>query len=129
MKYIILLLLLLTSSFASACKCGDFGIELSLENSQKAYIGKVIHIQSLGESGRVSASIRVSEKFAGDVYNVEEVISRATSCAQKFSIGEEYLVFEGLNGEVTQCSMRKTNRIKNLAHYIETLRVIRDLGL
>ncbi|MCF2859184.1 hypothetical protein L1286_17000 [Pseudoalteromonas sp. SMS1] len=77
----------------------------------------------------MSATLKVTEKYRGEVFDLEEVVQRSSGCSLFFTLNEEYLVFEGKDGEVNQCSMRSIRYIHDLENQLKTLRKIAELGL
>ncbi|MCG7547733.1 hypothetical protein [Pseudoalteromonas sp. Of7M-16] len=129
MKYLITPLLLLAAPLATACKCIEFNVGQYLSNAEKVYLGRIISSQMLGSKSHMSATLKVAEKYRGEVFDLEEVVQRNSSCSLYFTLNEEYLVFEGKNGEVNQCSMRNTRHFRDLENQLKALRAIAKLGI
>ncbi|MGJ8681154.1 hypothetical protein [Paraglaciecola sp.] len=129
MKKLVLFLTLIFSSNVFACSCMKFDVVEFLKFSNKVYVGKVINIQKLGNEGRMSAALSVTEKFVGQPFDVEEVITGTSNCSADFSVNITYLVFENKNGYVSMCSMMELKYVPNLKSNLEALRHIRKFGI
>ncbi len=89
------------------------------------YVGEVKNAQVLGDGSRMSATLKVSERFVGDVFDQEEVITEDTSCRAFFELKGTYLVFEDKNGLVNSCTMRNIYFIDNLEQHLTALRILK----
>lgn len=129
MKYLITCLLLVVSPLVTACKCMEFNVGQYVSNAEKVYLGRIISTQMLGGKGNMSATLRVNEKYKGDVFELEEVVQRNSRCSLFFTLNEEYLVFEGKSGEVNQCSMRNTRYLRDLESQLNALSTLAKQGI
>ena len=108
MKFLPLFLLILFPATSWACKCLDYSQHYTrekLENAEKAYVGKIIAAQVLGDGSKSSATLKVIDTFKGDVYDLEEVINKHTSCGVRIELNATYLVYENKNSFVNFCTM------------------------
>jgi hypothetical protein len=107
----------------------EFNVVEYVKFSKKVYVGKVINVQKLGDEGKMSAALAVSEKFVGQPFDIEEVITGSGGCSAEYSLEKTYLVFENENGYVSMCSMMQLEYVPNSASNLEALRHLSKFGI
>lgn len=108
MRFVFASILIFFSTYSWACKCADpseISIEERLMSSHKSYIGKIINAQVLGDGTKSAATLKVIESFKGNVFDLEEIVTKNTSCGVMLVLNTTYIVFEDNNGHVNMCTM------------------------
>ena len=130
MKILLLIFTLLISFDAFACKCDEFNVSGYVKLSDKAYIGELLNFSEFGNKGLVSASLKVTESFVGQMYDIEEaIITTKNVCGLTLKEGEKYIVFETQSGLVNFCTMQNMKDVQNLEWNLQVLRDLREKGI
>ncbi|GAC20157.1 hypothetical protein [Paraglaciecola arctica] len=80
-------------------------------------------------SAALSVSVSVSEKFIGNPFDIEEVITGTSNCSAWFSQNQTYLVFENEKGYVSMCSMIELDYVPKLEGNLKALRTRSIFGI
>ena len=127
MRILFLLLAIFYSREALTCSCAPYDVGAFSQKAKKVYLGKVLNTRELGDNGFSATSISVYEKFIGQPFELEEVISDSSNCRVNFVTGEAYLIFEYEQGYTNMCVTKMTKYIPELEWNLKALRIISDI--
>lgn len=119
--FFVTMVLVLFSSIANACSCGQMSIEKEIDNTESIFIGQVLYIKkpqipmevnkdNPREIEDIFVIFNVKKNFKGSAKNQKYKLQHNYNCTYDFQSGEDYLVFANIDGNeitVAKCSLTR----------------------